>query len=154
MSGYLKKVEKDLTEYWVNEQTNRLVEYAKEELEKMVTTHTFKNRTKNLEDSYAWGVYYKGELKESGFRAKSASKPAKFHGTNIWGNEEAVTFIQNGYTPPSNGWVVVWVAAAPYSVYLDPKSSYQSRSNHFFVISQRYDAIRQTFGEKAVTFSP
>jgi hypothetical protein len=47
------------------EQTNRLIVYAQEELDRIVESSEFDDRTKNLVDSYLWCVYFKGVLKGS-----------------------------------------------------------------------------------------
>jgi hypothetical protein len=45
------------------EQTERLIEYAEEEIVRIVETKGFDNRTANLSDSYLWCVYQNGKRK-------------------------------------------------------------------------------------------
>lgn len=139
------------------EQTKRLEKYAQKELSAMATNHTFQNKTYNLQDSLVWGVFFEGHLRSYGFYGSGkASEPSFLHewGRNpsaVFGRAEANAFITS-YTPEStNGWEVVWAAAAPYSIYLDPLAG-NTKTNRFYVISQEYDAIKQTFSKGRVTF--
>lgn len=138
------------------EQKKRLIEYAEETINEMGRTHTFRNRTINLEDSLVWGVFFKGEMIAHGFYGeKKAQKPARYHKQYVNGRELAEAFI-NSYKSQSTGgyyyWEVVWGAIAPYSVYLDPFSNRNTRSNHFYVISQCYDEIKADLRPMKVEF--
>lgn len=144
----------------VREQTARLIAYAKEELYEMIVSKTFKSRTFNLADSYVYAVYYDGKEQAHGYvGAKMASSNSFLH---EWskdsskripadGRKEATEFLTKfkSALPTTNGWVVVWAACAPYAKYLDPAVG-STKTNRFFVISQRYDHIANTFSSKGV----
>ena len=73
-----------LFERVAKEQTKRLVAYAEQELVEMIKSHAFMNRTKNLEDSYVWGVFYKSHCVKFGFYgAKQAQEPSYMNGEKI-----------------------------------------------------------------------
>lgn len=63
------RIKKEAEEYLVSVQTEKLIEYAKEEIVKLgdkIQTYNSRNhmdRTGNLLNSLCWGVAYKGELK-------------------------------------------------------------------------------------------
>lgn len=71
----------------VEEQTNRLIEYAKDQMQKigeMIQSYPKAHHmddTGNLLDSLCWGVSYDGKLVEGGFfREPQASYPSYLHG--------------------------------------------------------------------------
>lgn len=135
-----------LFERVAKEQTKRLVAYAEQELVNMITTHEFDNQTMNLEDSYVFGVFYKGHCVKYGFYgAKKAQRPSRMRGEEIKGRSLASQFIKS-YSPSGSGWEVVWAAMAPYSASLERGDS--PRKNTFYVISQRYDYINNVFKGK------
>lgn len=77
-----KALLKNLTE----EQTNRLIAYAQEEIMSIgntINSYASRNhmdRTGNLLDSLCWGVAYRGDLKASGFyREKTATQGSTLH---------------------------------------------------------------------------
>ena len=144
----------------VREQTARLIAYAKEELYEMIVSRTFKSRTFNLADSYVYAVYYDGKEQAHGYvGAKMASEVSYLHEWSkdpskripVDGRKEATAFLTafQGHLPTKSGWVVVWAACAPYARYLDPAAG-NTKTNRFFVISQRYDHIANTFSSKGV----
>lgn len=143
----------------VREQTARLIAYAKEELYEMIVSKTFKSRTFNLADSYVYAVYYDGKEQAHGYvGAKMANKQAIYRDKRnpskeilVDGRKEATEFLTKfkSALPTTNGWVVVWAACAPYAKYLDPAVG-STKTNRFFVISQRYDHIANTFSSKGV----
>jgi len=158
MSGLVKidisglgNVKKKLFSKIAEEQTARLVEYAPLMLSKAYNQRTFHNDTWNLSDSYVWVVYYKGEIKGSGYlwNSRSATNDVRYHHTKINGRKLAEEFIST-YTPKTfNGWEVVWAATAPYSTYLESGV----RGKKFKVMSSIYDEIVSDFKNKAkVTF--
>ena len=133
------------------EQTKRLKDYAMIKLDDMATSHTFSNRTYNLQDSLVWGVFFNGHLKSHGFYGRARAKensylhewsrePIPVNGRNL-----AKNFIMTYHSQVTGGWEVVWAAVAPYSIYLDPNAG-GTRTNRFYVISQEYDAIKDKFG--------
>ena len=143
----------------VREQTARLIAYAKEELYEMIVSRTFKSRTFNLADSYVYAVYYDGKEQAHGYvGAKMANKQAIYIDKRnpskeilVDGRKEATKFLTKfkSALPTTNGWVVVWAACTPYAKELDPAAG-SSKKNRFFVISQRYDHIANTFSSKGV----
>lgn len=144
----------------VREQTARLIAYAKEELYEMIVSKTFKSRTFNLADSYVYAVYYDGKEQAHGYvGAKMASSNSFLHEWSkdsskripVDGRKEATEFLTKfkSALPTTNGWVVVWAACTPYAKELDPAAG-SSKKNRFFVISQRYDHIANTFSSKGV----
>lgn len=153
----LKSLRNALRKQIINEQTERLVAYARDELFEMILTRDFHSRTYNLADSYVYAVYFDGKEQKHGFvGGKKASKPSLLHEWSsdpskripVEGRKEANAFLQSySMHVPKDGWVVVWAACAPYARYLDPSAG-SSKTNRFFVISQRYDHIRDTFGKK------
>lgn len=159
-----EKLKKAMLNNVVTEQTRRLVQYAKKELYEMIVTRQFHSQTFNLADSYVWAVYFDGKEQEHGFvGAKMANDVSYLHEWSrdpskripVDGRKEATAFLNafRGHLPTANGWVVVWAACAPYARYLDPAAG-NTKTNRFFVISQRYDHIKNTFAPKGhVTFS-
>lgn len=150
----LKKV---IMEHMVKEQTERLCDYAQEEIFEMIETRAFHSRTYNATDSYVWAVYYGGKLKGSGFTgAKMATKNSYLHEWSknsrkaVDGRQAAQDFLDT-YTPRrKKGWEVVWCAAAPYTAYLEGGFTMvkSGRAYQFDVMSQRYDHIKGVLGAK------
>lgn len=159
-----EKLRKAMMKNLVTEQTRRLVQYAKEELYEMIVTRQFESRTFNLADSYVWAVYFDGKEQSHGhIGSKMANDVSYLHEWSrdpskripVDGRKEATAFLSafQGHLPTKDGWVVVWAACAPYARYLDPAAG-STKTNRFFVISQRYDHIKNTFSPKGhVTFS-
>lgn len=150
-----KAMRKQILDAIVPEQTKRLVEYAKEEIYEMIATRDFHSRTFNLADSYVWAVYYNGKEQEHGFvGGKMATSKSYLHEysksqrVEVDGRKTAQEFL-NYYRSQAikNGWTIVWAACAPYAVYLDPAVG-STKTNRFFVISQRYDHIKGTLEPK------
>lgn len=148
--------------YVVEEQTARLIAYAKEELEKMVATKELGDDMKNLKDSIVWGVYYNGKRVPHGFGffgTKEATEESYLHAYSnnpqpVNGRALARQFIQE-YTPSTHkGWEILWAVCAPYAAYWEgghvnpPKSG---RIRYAKVILQRYDHIRHALTAKTHT---
>lgn len=81
-----KKWEKDLTDYWVGQQTARFVAYAKEKVKSIgekIMSYNSKNHmtdTGNLLDSLYWGVSYNGQMVQMGFfSSKIANRDSYLH---------------------------------------------------------------------------
>lgn len=146
----------------VDVQTERLIAYAKEELEKMVATKELGDDTKNLRDSLVWAVYYNGRRVPNGFGFlgnKSANEDALLHAYSatpipVNGRSLARQFLQEYSATTSKGWEIVWAVCAPYAAYWEgghvnpPKSG---RMRYAKVILQRYDHIRHTLTPKTHT---
>lgn len=146
----------------VDEQTARLVAYAKDELVKMVATKQLGNDTKNLQDSIVWAVYYNGKRVPNGFGFfgnKEATENSFLHAYSshpqaVNGRALARQFL-NEYNPSTTkGWEIVWAVCAPYAAYWEgghvnpPKSG---RIRYARVILQRYDHIRHALTAKTKT---
>ena len=73
LDAYSAELKKQLMEYYVKEQTDRLIAYAKEEIKKLgdtIQTYHSANhmdRTGNLLNSLCWGVTYDGKMVDCGF---------------------------------------------------------------------------------------
>lgn len=136
-------------------QTERLLAYAREELYEMILTHEFHSRTFNLVDSYVWAVFYNKVEKGHGVAgAKLASEKSFLHEwsktpIHVDGRRAAMDFLKRFQASEAieNGWTIVWAACAPYAKYLDPAVG-STKTNRFFVISQRYDHIKHTLEPK------
>lgn len=140
-----KLLEKRMMKRLVKIQTERFVNYAKEEIVRLATSHSFDNRTFNLQDSYVWCVYYNGKRVPNGFGyygSKLARKPSFLHEYSpkkrieVNGRELARTFAQSYQPSTQDGWEIVFAACAPYGAYLE-------LGRKFLVMSQRYDHIRK-----------
>lgn len=146
---------KNMMKNVVEEQTRRLIAYAREELYEMIVTREFHSRTFNLADSYVWAVFYNKVKKGHGVvGAKLASKKSFLHEWSktpipVDGRRAAMDFLKifQANEAIDNGWTIVWAACAPYAKYLDPAVG-STKTNRFFVISQRYDHIKNTLEPK------
>lgn len=78
-----------------------------------IDNHEFENRTHNLEDSFAFGVYKNGALVHLGDNVKKAIGPNGYKGEFYSGHEEARKFIRK--QSPSEEWALIVVAAMPYA---------------------------------------
>ena len=133
------------------EQTKRLIAYAKSEIVTLVETHEFKNDTMNLQDSYVWMVYYNGKRKGHGFYANKAAKRKSVlheftpeYSIEVDGRALARDFA-NKYKPEiEKGWEIVFAACAPYGAYLEGGFTLHGKRYQFDVMSQCYDDIRRT----------
>lgn len=87
-----KKLAAEMMKNLSDEQTRRLIEYAKKEIVKlgnMIASYNGANgldRTGNLLNSLCWGVTYNGEVKDSGFYRE----PKVGSRTNRWGQERGM----------------------------------------------------------------
>ena len=130
-------------------QTERLVRYAQQEIVELVSTHAFKNRTMNLQDSYLWIVYYNGKKVKSGYYGnKTATRKSVLHEwskgmkEDVNGRELARKFIESYKPTETSGWEIVFAAAAPYGAYLEGGFTLKGHRYQFDVMSQRYDHIK------------
>ena len=131
------------------EQTARLIEYAKEEIIRIVESKGFDNRTANLTDSYLWCVFFDGKRKGFGtYGRKQAKESSLLHeyspdiSVEVQGRKLANDF-KNAYTPEDNkGWEIVFAAVAPYGAYLEEGFHLHGKRHQFDVLSQRYDHIK------------
>lgn len=134
------------------EQTNRLIVYAQEELDRIVESREFDDRTKNLVDSYLWCVYFKGVLKGSGTYKKQARKESYLH---EWSKENRIPvngrklvneFKRTYKAQKTDGkydvWEIVFAACAPYGAYLEAGFTMHGKRHQFDVMVQRFDHIK------------
>ena len=70
---------------------------AKRILRECVDERTYEHDTKNLYDSYGYGIYVEGSLTRSGFLSTSpqASKGKKWYGTEVHGRSEIKEFLSS-----------------------------------------------------------
>ena len=133
------------------EQTKRLIAYAQMEIGRIVESREFDDRTANLYDSYVWCVYYGGKRKGFGFYSnKQAHKKSLLHeyspnnSVAVDGRKLANDFAKAYEPTEQQGWEIVFAACAPYGAYLEGGFTFHGRFYQFDVMSQRYDAIKQT----------
>lgn len=168
-----EKFRKLLTKNLVEEQTNRLIAYAKEKIQEIGRTINSYNsanhmdRTGNLLNSLCWGVAYDNELKASGYyREANAIELSYLHERY----EEHVAYPVDGHALAdqytrmygrlgSGGgtWRVWFAVLAPYWGYWEQgftmrNNSGSSRFLQFAVMSQFYDKISQELKPAKVTF--
>ena len=143
----LDEVRKKLFDASADVQTERLLAYAPLLLKTAYESRVFKNQTMNLKDSYLWAVYYRGELKGSGFLTPmaEATKRAEYAGEKVDGRELANTFLSR-YVSDVSGWEVVLLAAAPYGRTLEEGGdSWESKRQRFEVLTYAFDMVRKDF---------
>lgn len=102
-----------------------LTDLCEAALDKAVESHTFKNRTHNLEDSFSYGIFHNGTL------AKERSVG------NSEGANDAKNFLSTYI--PKHSWSAVIVAGAWYGTLLEKFKT--SRGNSFIVLSDCFDFI-------------
>lgn len=153
-------IRKALEKAYEKRQREMLIRYAPMELERMILTHTFHDRTGQASNSYCWLVCYKGNVIAHGFVGDARGAGVSYlHEWSpsirqrVYGRREANAFIRS-YTPRSQGWEVVWCAAAPYLGYHESGYTIHTKGGdiklHFLVLSQEYDNVVRAFGNKAV----
>lgn len=86
-------------------------------LEYAQTSHEFKNRTFNLEDSYAAGIYHNGVLIEKTLSDKKATEPVVRDGVVYSGHDRADKFVSN--FKAGDGYTLVVVAAQFYAMWVE-----------------------------------
>lgn len=133
------------------EQTNRLIMYAQTELDELILSREFDDRTRNLADSYIWCVYFQGKRKGFGtYGRKQASKNSLLHeyspaiSVPVNGRKLAAEFAKAYKPTETQGWEIVFAACAPYGAYLEAGFTFHGRRYQFDVMSQRYDIIKNT----------
>lgn len=95
-----QKIAENMKAYAIEEQSRRLVEYARNKIntlgEKIAAYHGAHNMDAegNLLDSLCWGVCYDGQIIGSGFyREQTASKPSRLH---AFYGDDSVAFFAGG----------------------------------------------------------
>ena len=122
-----KQIEKRIFAKMSALQTERLIDYAMQEIQQIgndisVFPHANNlDRTGNLLDSLCWGVYYNGSHRRSGFyRNLSASEVSHLHeysrpmGKAVSGHYFAQQFIRRYKPSNEKGWEVFFAVLAPY----------------------------------------
>ena len=95
---------------------------------------TYTHRTKNLYDSYGYGVYYEGKIAAYGFMsAPRAHGKRKIGGRMVSGREEIKNYLFS-FNPHTNSFFLVVAAAMPYATALE--------NHHYRVISMATDKLR------------
>lgn len=107
---------------------------------------TYQHQTKNLYDSYGYGVYVRGKLVKAGYLSASplATKGKPFDGDTIKGRDEIEMFLKTEYSP-KGGIDLVIAAAMPYGKILEEGSG---RLHHKYkVISMAHDKLKKIAGK-------
>jgi len=110
-----------------------LTELCEEALNKAVESHTFQNRTNNLENSFTYGIFHNGTL----LKSKSIGSGE--------GAEDAKNFLST-YTS-MHSWSAVIVAGAWYGSLLENFTStgwgksWNSGGGRFIVLSDCFDFV-------------
>lgn len=117
-----------------------LEQEGKRILEECVNERDYEHRTRNLYDSYGYGVYMDGSLKRIGFLSASATatKPKKWYGEEIRGREEITDFLNQHKT--GGKFALSIVAAMPYAAVLEAGGGGVKRK--YKVISMSYDKLK------------
>lgn len=108
---------------------SRIIEVLSKEgksiVDKQMTSIGYKHRTNNLHDSYGWGVYHNGELKNYGTNAAKASEGREVKGKVIKGHDAILQYLQSVHKPQKGGIELVVVAAMPYAAEVELKYRYE-----------------------------
>lgn len=86
-------------------------------LEYAQSSHEFKNRTFNLEDSYGAAIYYDGRIIEKTLSNKKATQTVKKGGVQYSGRESAERFL-NEFSA-GDGYTLVVVAGMFYATWVE-----------------------------------
>lgn len=148
------------------EQTLRLIAYAKDQINNIgvdIESKATKNnldRTGNLLDSLCWGVFYNGKVQDFGFyRDDEASGISHLHewsrpmGQQVDGHLMAEQFIAKYTTKTKKGWEVFFAVLAPYWGYWEKGFSVGNKTYHFSVMSHFFDAIKKDLEPSDVKLS-
>lgn len=115
---------------------------AKNVLKECIQEITYTHRTKNLYDSYGYGIYVNGKLTKVGYLSASpqAKESKNWYGETIKGREEIEDYLRNGYSP--SGVIDLAVAAAmPYAKILEDGSGNLKHS--YRVISMSFQKFQE-----------
>lgn len=115
---------------------------AKNILRECIQEITYTHRTKNLYDSYGYGIYVQSKLVKTGFLSASpqATKSKKWYGEEIKGRDEIRDYLKNDYLP--RGVVDLAVAAAmPYAKILEEGGGGLKHS--YRVISMSFQKLQE-----------
>lgn len=107
-------------------------------LKECVEERDYQHQTKNLYDSYGYGIYREGRLVKSGFLGAARAKISKkWYGETIQGRSEIQAFLQGEYKP-GEGLELVIAAAMPYAEVLETGSGLHRK---YKVVSMSYDKL-------------
>jgi hypothetical protein len=127
----------EIAKYLQTEFLDYLEIEARKTLDNIISGVDYTNRTFNLYDSYAYGIYLNGTLRRTsatlrdrdsgesvsvGTRAPKATKPRIWYGEETWGKvmRDMMFDTEGGYRPSTTkGYVVVFAASMPYAPILD-----------------------------------
>jgi len=141
------------------EQTKRLVKYAKDKIRQIGdtfltanTTHSL-DRTGNLLDSLCWGVSYNGKIVKSGFyRRQKASEESYLHEWFIgdvaslhpvYGHGLAQQYIDNySNTHSAKGWQIFFAVLAPYWGYWEHGFRLNDKVRKLSIMTMHHDVIK------------
>lgn len=122
--------------------TNELDKDAKNVLKECIEEITYTHRTRNLYDSYGYGIYVEGKLTKTGYLSASpkAAKGKDWYGEELHGREEIESYLKNDYQP--TGVIDLAVAAAmPYAQILEDGSGNLHHS--YRVISMSFQKLQE-----------
>lgn len=104
-----------------------------------VDERTYTHRSKNLYDSYGYGVYRDKNLVATGFLGSQKAKASKkWYGKEIEGRTEIMNFLRSEYTP-NGGLELVVAAAMPYAKVLEEGLGRVKKK--YKVIAMSYDKL-------------
>lgn len=159
-----KAFQNALTKELVEDQTNALLDYARQkilDIGNQIASYASGNHmddSGNLLDSLCWGVTWKDQLKGYGFyRQQQATEESHLHtwfGSDIsdlfpvYGHGLARQFIQQFAAKASfKGWQVFFAVLAPYWGYWEEGFKMRTingeRFMQFSVMTQQYDLIKE-----------
>ena len=165
---------------FANEQTLRLIEYAKEKIikigDRIQTYHSRNNmfRTGNLLNSLCWYVSYDGDMQSNGFYKEESYRNRGIGGgneswlheftpdtsENVYGRQLANEYLSRHQSGNEKGWKVSFAVLAPYWAYWEQgfvmKSHFGGGSQFlkFAVMSEFFDDLRTELKPyKKVTFT-
>ena len=174
-----KALTKTLVDNHVQWQTELLIDYAEKTIMKIgnkINSYTSRNhmdRTGNLLNSLCWGVYYRGELKASGFYRNAESLEDSY--LHEWltddlrdlnpvnGHALAEAFIKSYKGGNTDGWKVFFAVLAPYWGYWEEgftmKHGFSTNGTFtgasfkkFAVMTEFYDVVKEDLKPAKVTF--
>lgn len=122
--------------------TRELSKDAKVVLRECIKEKTYKHQTKNLYDSYGYGIYVEGKLIETWYLSTSpkAEEGRDWYGETLFGREEIEDYLKNDYHP--TGVIDLAVAAAmPYAKVLEEGGGNLHHS--YRVISMSFQKLQE-----------
>lgn len=151
-----------------DEQSRRLVEYAKEKVQKIgqeILKYSGGNnldRTGNLLNSLCWGVSYRGQLIEGGFYRDAVLRPSGMDGTTesflhewfsgdekyltpVNGRELAQKYLETYGNSGYAGWKVFFSIRAPYWGYWE--EGFELKKSNGETVHKQWSIMTQTFDE-------